>query len=177
MRDDCPDTQLCYAKPMKRLWLIFGGVTAVGLVVIVVMLLGPKPPVPAEIKRAVTSTILVPQARNVTVARESMKYDPQLKLLTYSAVAYGIKTIVSQQPTPESFIDIPQVYDKVVASMNEYKKFDTDSGTVHLTRPKDLGGKQAAVMNAKGTLTFVKPERDLSEDQWRKLFNNLAVVK
>lgn len=162
---------------MKRLWLIMMGVTAIGLLVIIVMLLGPKPPVPAEIKRAVTSTLLVPKARDVAVNRESMKYDSQLTLLTYSAIAYGVKTVVSQQPTPESFIDIPQVYDKVVASMNEYKKFDTDSGTVHLTRPKDLGGKQAAVMNTKGTLMFVKPERDLSEDQWRKLFNNLEIIK
>lgn len=153
------------------------GVTAIGLLVIIVMLLGPKPPVPAEIKRAVTSTLLVPKARDVVVNRESMKYDSQLNLLTYSAIAYGVKTVVSQQPTPESFIDIPQVYDKVVASMNEYKKFDSDSGTVHLTRPKDLGGKQAAVMNTKGTLMFVKPERDLSEDQWRKLFNNLEIIK
>lgn len=162
---------------MKRLWLIMIGVTAIGLLVIIVMLLGPKPPVPAEIQRAVTSTIMVPKARDVVVARESMKYDSKLKLLTYSAMAYGVKTVVSQQPTPESFIDIPQVYDKVVANMNEYKKFDTDSGTVYLTRPTDLGGKQAAVMNTKGTLMFVKPERDLSEDQWRILFNNLEIIK
>ena len=32
-------------------------------------------------------------------------------------------------------------------------------------------------MNAKGTLMFVKPERDLSDDQWRKLFNGFEVVK
>jgi len=70
-----------------------------------------------------------------------------------------------------------QDYDKVVTSMNGYGKFDCDSGTVHLTRPKDLAGKQAAVMNAKGTLMFVKPASDLSEDQWRKLFNGLEVIK
>jgi hypothetical protein len=162
---------------MKRLWLVVGSIVAIGLVVIVIMLLGPKPPVPAEIKSAVTSTILVPQAHDVVVSRESMNYDSQLKLLTYTATAYGVKTVVSEQPTPESFIDIPQVYDKVVTGMNEYGTFDSDSGTVNLTRPKDLGGKQAAVMNTKGTLMFVKPERDLSDDQWRKLFNGLEVIR
>src|ERR1019366_1869438 len=105
---------------MKRLWLIVGSLAAIGLVVIVVMLLAPKPPVPAEIKSVVTSTIMVPQTRNVEVSRASMSYDSQLKLLTYTVVAYGVKVVVSEQPTPSSFIDIPQVYDKVVANMNEY---------------------------------------------------------
>ncbi len=149
----------------------------IGLVVIGVMLVAPKPPVPVEIKRAVTSTIMVPQVREVEVSRDSMIYDSKLKLLSFTVAAYGVKTVVSEQPTPESFIDIPQVYDKVVTNMNEYSKFDSDSGTVHLTRPKDLKGKQAAVMNAKGTLMFVKPDRDLSDEQWRKLFNGLEVVK
>lgn len=149
----------------------------IGSVVIGVMLIAPKPPVPAEVKRAVTSTLMVPQVRDVDVARESMKYDGSLKLLTYTVSAYGVKTVVSEQPTPENFIDIPQVYDKVVEGMNEYSKFDTDSGTVHLTRPKELNGKQTAVMNAKGTLMFVKPEKDLSDDQWRKFFGSLEVIK
>jgi len=162
---------------MKRLWLIIGSLVTIGLVVIGVMLVAPKPPVPVEIKRAVTSTIMVPQVREVEVSRDSMIYDSKLKLLSFTVAAYGVKTVVSEQPTPESFIDIPQVYDKVVTNMNEYSKFDSDSGTVHLTRPKDLKGKQAAVMNAKGTLMFVKPDRDLSDEQWRKLFNGLEVVK
>jgi len=33
------------------------------------------------------------------------------------------------------------------------------------------------VMSTKGTLMFVKPERDLSDDQWRKLFNSLEITK
>ena len=162
---------------MKRLRLIVVIVAVLGLVVIVAMLLGPKPPVPAEVKRAVTSTILIPKTRNVVVSRESMSYNSQIKLLTYQAIVYGTKTVVSEQPTPESFIDIPQVYDKLVASMNEYSKFDSTSGTVHLTRPSNLKGKQTALMNAKGTLMFVKPESDLTEDQWRKFFNGIDVVK
>lgn len=162
---------------MKRLRLIVVIVAVLGLVVIVAMLLGPKPPVPAEVKRAVTSTILIPKTRNVVVSRESMSYNSQIKLLTYQAIVYGTKTVVSEQPTPESFIDIPQVYDKLVASMNEYSKFDSTSGTVHLTRPSNLKGKQTALMNAKGTLMFVKPESDLTEDQWRKFFNGIEVVK
>ena len=162
---------------MKRLWLITGCLTVIALAVVVGIEFRPKSVVPAAITRAITSTILVPKSNDVVVAGESIKYDTSLKLLSYAAIAYGVPTVVSEQPTPESFIDIPQVYDKVVANMNEYSTFDSATGTVHLTRPKDLGGKQAAVMNAKGTLMFVKPARDLSNDQWRRLFNNLEIVK
>jgi hypothetical protein len=85
--------------------------------------------------------------------------------------------VLSEQPTPDSFTDVPQVYDKVVDSMQEYQKFDVDVGTVHLTRPPSLNGKQAAVLNTKGTLLFAKPDKDLSEDQWRRFFNSFVVEK
>lgn len=163
----------------RRLRVIIGVVVSVGIVLIVGLWLFPdKPPIPGPIKAKLTSTLLVPRGGDYQVKRESAKYDPKLKVLTYEVAINGVgSAVVSEQPTPDSFIDIPQVYDKVVANMNEYGTFDSDIGTVHLTRPKDLGGKQAAVMNAKGTLMFVKPERDLSDDQWRKLFNGLEVVR
>lgn len=141
------------------------------------MLLAPKPPVPIEIKCGVTSTILVHKDRDIGVNREPMKYDTASKLLSYFAIAYGVKILVSEQPTSESFIDIPKTFDKVAANMNEYAKFDSNTGTVHLMRPEELAGKQTAVMNSKGTLMFVKPDRDLSEDQWNKLFSKLEVIK
>ena len=162
---------------MKRLWRTVGTIASIGGVIIIGLIIAPKPLVPAEIKRAVTSTILIPVGNDVAVKRESMRYDAKIKLLTFSTTEAGANVVFSEQPTPDSFTDIPQVYDKVVINMNEYASFSSDVGTVHLTRPKDLQGKQAAVMNTKGTLMFAKPEHDLSEDQWRKLINGLVVVK
>jgi hypothetical protein len=109
------------------------------------------------------------------VDRKTVKYDSGLKLLSFTASVGGISTVFSEQPTPDSFNDAPQIYDKVLERMNDYSKFDVVAGTVHLTRPSDLGGKQAAVMNTKGTLLFAKPDRDLSTDQWRRLFLGVNV--
>jgi hypothetical protein len=162
---------------MKRLWLVVAAIVAIGLIVAGVMLLAPKPPIPGPIKKQVTSTIVVPQLADAVIDRQSVKYDDKLKLLTYTLAAYGVNMVVSEQPTPDSFTDIPQVYDKVTAGMGEYSKFETDIGTVHITRPKELHGKQAAVLNTKGTLLFAKPERDLSDDQWRKFFGSFTVEK
>ena len=162
---------------IRKWWIVAGSFTGLGLLIIVGIIFAPKPAVPIEIKRAVTSTILIPRRDGVTVSRDSMNYDAKLKRLTYTAMVFGVSVFVSEQSTPESFVDIPQAYDKLVNAMNEYQKFDTDVGTVHLTHPKELAGKQAGVMNAKGTLMFLKPDSDLSDDQWRKLFSSLEVIK
>ena len=85
---------------MKRSWLVVGIVVAVVLTVVAIVVLRPKPVVPSEIKRSITSTLLVPKSPDVVVARESMKYDSELRLLTYTVTAYDIKTVLSEPPTP-----------------------------------------------------------------------------
>jgi hypothetical protein len=161
---------------MKRLWFnVAGG--GILLIVIAVALIIPKAPIPDKVKQQVTSTILVPAANTAKIQPGTAKYDDKLKLLSYTTNFQGVNTIISEQPTPDSFVDIPQVYDKVVTQMGEYQSFDVDIGTVHLTRPSDLKGRQAAVLNTKGTLLFAKPSSDLTDDQWRKLFNSFAVSK
>jgi hypothetical protein len=139
--------------------------------------LAPKPVLPKSITKQTTFTVFVPTTSEIMVDTASTKYDAKLKLLSYNATVNGIHIVLSMQPTPESFADIPQFYDKVVAKMNEYSKFESINGTVHLTRPIDLGGKQTAVVDTKGTLIFVKPESDLTDDQWRQFFKNIDVLR
>jgi hypothetical protein len=162
---------------MKRWWLVVAGLAGIGMVIAVVLLAAPKPPIPSLIKQQAVSTILVPRGGGTAVERESVVFDAQRKQLSYNATFTGTKLRVSEQATPESFTDIPQTFDKLTAAMGEYGKFDTDVGTVHLTRPKELGGKQAAVLNAKGTLLFAKPAAELSDDQWRQFFRTFEAAK
>ncbi|HEY2004221.1 MAG TPA: hypothetical protein VGH44_03835 [Candidatus Saccharimonadia bacterium] len=152
-------------------WRSVVGLTIVGAVAIVVLVLLPKPPIPGAIKKQLTSTLLVPKDSRFVVDRQSAKYDASLKLLTFNTAAFGQQVVISEQPSPDTFADIPDYYSKLVNGMNSYSDFDTAIGTVHLTRPLQLGGKQAAVLNAKGTLLFAKSASDLSDDQWRQFFN------
>lgn len=162
---------------MKRFWWrIISGVAVISLVVVFVVDLGqPTSPISSKVKRQLTSTLLMPLDYSVKIDRASVNYDGVGKLLVYNVLTDGTKIVVSEQPTPDQFVDIPGVFDKLVASMNEYKSFDVDVGTVHLTKPKSINGKQAAVLNAKGTLLFAKSEAKLSDDQWRGFFNHLQV--
>jgi hypothetical protein len=72
-------------------------------------------------------------------------------------------------------VDIPAAYTKLLSSLNQFDSFDSPNGTVALTHPKELNGAESAVMNAKGTLLFVRPNGNVSSDDWRRLFNNLHV--
>lgn len=162
---------------MKRLWWIIVVLVAAVAIGFSVYLLLPRSPIPGSIKKQLSSTLLVPKSSEIVINRRSVKLDPKLDLLTFTVTASGTKVVVSEQPTPESFTDIPAFYGKVLGGLNEYKKFETEQGTVHLTKPQELHGKQAAVLNTKGTLLFAKPDRDLSDSQWRQFFNSFEIVK
>lgn len=133
---------------------------------------------PPAVARQVTYPVLMPSDETTTVINpESISFQADADLLSYTAVLEsGAKIFVNQQPTPESFVDIPQAYDKLIASLQPYANFESINGKVSLTKPKEFNGQQSAVMNAKGTLMFVRSEAELSDDQWRKVFNNLRII-
>ena len=158
-------------------WRIIAGLSAAGIIAAVVMLTLPKPPIPGAIKQQLTSTLMLPNTSRYPVARSSTKYDTGLKLLTFDVTAFHSKLIVSEQPTPDQFVDVPAVYQKVLDGMSDYADFDVSLGTVHLTTSPQLHGGQTAVLNAKGTLVFAKPATGLSEDQWHQFFTSFAVAQ
>ena len=129
-------------------------------------------------KRPLTFSLFWPSTQSqITPYKQSIKYDPTNKLITYNAkTASGAHLIITEQETPTSFNDIPQVYTQLLLSMSQYSSFDSQSGTVYLTHPKELNGGQAAVMNSKGTLIFIKPDKPMTDDNWHVLFNNLKIV-
>lgn len=152
-------------------------VVVVAIAAILYYFLRPQSVIPSATKAQLTSPLLMPTDQTVAVIdRTSVKYDPKIKMLTYDVQFEDIKVVISEQPTPESFIDIPDVYTKMLESMNEYKKFELAIGVIHLTRPTDLKGKQSAVVNSKGTLLFASPKEDLTEDQWRRFFRTVDLV-
>jgi hypothetical protein len=122
--------------------------------------------------------VLYPDSQSpATVKTGSIKYDAGTQVLTYIIADAGVPITISEQSTPQAFIDIPQSYATLINSLNNYASFDSLQGTVALTYPKELNGQQSAVMNTKGTLMFAHPTNgSLSENQWKNLFNSLEVI-
>jgi hypothetical protein len=137
----------------------------------------PRPAIPATVRDRLEFTpfVLKPDG-SLTADAASYKYDASQK--GFSFVAHnedGVELTISQQATPQSFIDIPDLYSKLVDNMGRYGAFDNQLGTVYLTRPKDQATGQTGVINAKGVLMFVRSSKDLQESQWRRSFQSFAL--
>jgi hypothetical protein len=65
----------------------------------------------------------------------------------------------------------------LIQQLNESAEFDTDTGTVYLTRPAQLTSGQMAILNAKGTTVYATSSKDLKQDDWQQLFKNIQVLK
>jgi hypothetical protein len=154
---------------------------AVAVLVAAILVATPDKPIPPQIKKQLTSALIVPQGSDSDLAvieQDSPKYDKREHLLTYNVKYAGHKLVVGQQPTPPQFTEIPKFYETFRNQAGEYASFDSTLGTVYLIKPQGLKGSQnAAVLNAKGTLIMVKSDDKLSEDDWKKFFLTLDVEK
>jgi hypothetical protein len=106
----------------------------------------------------------------------SIKYDKSAQVLSYDIKYAGQQEVVSQQATPQSFNDIPQVYSQLIAKMQGQSSFSTPAGTVNITYPTEYNGTQTAVMNSEGVLMFVRPTKNMSDSQWQKLFDQFTTL-
>lgn len=137
-----------------------------------------RPLVPRQVRRQLDFVALVPDSSQAAIIdRTSVKYDSSNKVLSYEAKYQSSRLIVTNQAAPETFSDVPKVYDKFLEDLHAYTSFDSSLGKVSLTRPPKADSQQVAIISTKGTLMFVRANHDLSNDQWRKFFNNLQTVK
>lgn len=163
---------------VKTKWIIGGAVVLTFGAGLIGWLWLSRPLFSHKIRQQVNFVILYPANSSVTTLdRKSIKYDSTEKILTYNASIGTNQLIVTNQATPSNFTDIPQLFDKVIGGMHPYVTFDSSNGKVSLTRPPNTNNQQVAVLNNHGTLMFVRANHDLSEDQWRKFFNNLNELK
>jgi len=138
-----------------------------------------KTPIPNDIKKNISFMVFYPDHKKTgySLVQDSFKYNPDSKVLLFNADSADNQLVITEQATPDPFNDIPQYWPSFTSELNSYTEFDSSDGKVALTRPAELKGGQSAVFNGKGTLMFIHPKKDLSDDEWRKLFNNLKIIK
>lgn len=157
-------------------WVVAGAVAVGGLLVVALVFLKPHSPVPAAIARQLHFSVFYPDGTDgYSVKPATVSYDGQAKVLLLHAQKGDSDLTISEQATPDTFNDIPEYYSKLVEKLNGYADFDSANGHVSLTLPQELHGGQSAVFNSKGTLMFVHPNHNLSNDAWRKFFDGLMM--
>lgn len=114
----------------------------------------------------------------IKIDKSTFKYDKGNELLSYIGYTGSKnKLIISEQPTPDALIDGQPAYDLLISRLQGYSSFNSINGKVSLTRPKEFRGTSFAVMNAKGTLFFIRPAKNLPDKDWQHIFNSLEVLK
>lgn len=98
------------------------------------------------------------------------------RVLTFVAKRGSQTVTFSEQAVPESMVDVPAVYDKLIESWNNYASVEGEMGKVALTRASK-SAKQTAVFKAKGTLVFMRAESDMTNDDWRQWILSLESLK
>jgi hypothetical protein len=131
------------------------------------------PLLPSSIASQVSFIAYLP-SREWETPQGQMTY--QKDVLTIHSSKSGTALTISEQATPEVFNDVPDYYPALISKLNKYASLDTANGTAYLTKPTELNGQQAVLNNA-GTLIFVHPSKNLSNGDWRRLFNGLQVIK
>lgn len=120
--------------------------------------------------------VTAPTSFNPVSQPYSIKYDKSAQVLSYDIKYLGQQIVVSQQATPQSFNDIPEVYTQLITKMQGEASFSTPAGTVNITYPSEYKGAQTAVMNNDGVLMFARPVKNLSSTQWQKLFDQFVTL-
>jgi len=133
---------------------------------------------PSSILKKIAFQVYVPpQGDTWSLDSDSVKYNNEEGILTYTMLSGGISAYITEQNTPDQFNDIPQYYPALLGKLNQYSQIETKIGTVALTSPTELKGGQTAVLNSHGTLMFIKPTKKLSDNEWKQLINSFEVIK
>lgn len=162
----------------KQVSLALTGLVIIVLVAVVTRhSLGSPNFLPTTIAKQVSYGVYYPKdSGQLAVDSKSIVYNPKAAVLSFTAKLADNKLLnINQQATPQSFVDIPQAYDKLISSLQPYASFESLNGRVSLTHPKELQGSQSAVLNAKGTLLFARSNAELTENQWKQVFNSLQI--
>lgn len=166
---------------MKKRYIVTlavcGGLVLIGVVLYFVFRPG-KPNVLQQTQKKVGFTIFAPASDNKTwqLDKENIEYDATAGVITLHILRDANKIVMSEQATPPPFTDIPNYNSIFLSKLNEYQELTVSLGTIELTHPTELKGGQSAVMNTRGTLMFLHPDTNLSDDDWKSVFNSLQTL-
>jgi hypothetical protein len=139
---------------------------------------GPNNPLPSEIKDQVSYKVIYPGTGKINKA--SYKYQSVDNTLVFNVNDGDNQVVFTQQPAPSNLGSDGQVYYPALG-LHPYAQFKSSLGQVALAKfwqsgtLKPIG--QSAVLASKGTLLIAHSEKDMSNSQWKAMFDSLKITK
>ncbi|MBX4197196.1 hypothetical protein KW801_01410 [Candidatus Saccharibacteria bacterium] len=137
-------------------------------------------PLPDSLKNQISYKVVYPTSKTGTVDKDSYQYQVDQKTLTYSFNSAETKIVFIEQPAPASLGTGNQVYFPAIG-VHPYAQFQSKLGPVALTKFYQSGSLksagQSAILVAEGTMVIAHPNQDLTNTQWKVLFDGLKIAK
>jgi hypothetical protein len=136
-------------------------------------------PVPENIKKQLSYKVIYP-AKTEQLDPTSYSYNSDGKVLSYKINHNDAVVVVTEQPAPESLGASTQAYYPALG-VHPYAQFQTNLGVVALTKFYHTGSLkpfgQTGFLASHGTLLIAHSEKDLTNAEWKTLFESLKVAK
>lgn len=138
-------------------------------------------PVPYEISKKLTfSPLILPDGTKNYVATD-YKFDTVedgTKILSFLVTLKNNSVSVSEYTQPPAFSEITDYKSQFLNNViNQYATIPTANGTIFLGRMTKQKNGQMAIMVEKGLVIFMRPEKEMSENEWRNLGDSLEAQK
>jgi hypothetical protein len=139
-----------------------------------------KTPLPSDIKEHVTFKVIYPSSHAARIDKNSFVYQSKQKVLTFNVSFASKKVAYSEQEVPQALGADTQAYYPVLG-IHPYAQFKSSLGQVALTKfwqsstLKPEG--QSAVLASKGTFLIAHSEKNLTNSQWKELFQSVKITK
>lgn len=138
-------------------------------------------PIPSEISSQLTFSPLVISKNTDNYSTTDYKFstaEGKVQILSYLIHLKGSTVSISEYVQPTEFVEIPEYKDRFLTNIiKQYATIQTANGTIYLGRAVKQNDKQLAVMIERGLLVFMSPDKEITEEQWRKLGDKLEIQK
>lgn len=136
-------------------------------------------PIPKELRSEIKFSPLVIPKNSDSLKTSDYKFDKAENIeqtLSYIIHIDNNTVTLSEYVQPPQFTEIPEYKDRFLSNVFEQQSsVQSASGVIYLGRTKQK--EQIGVMIEKGLLVFLNPEKNLSDDQWRAIGDQLEIQK
>jgi hypothetical protein len=134
-------------------------------------------PIPADIAKQVSYRVIYP-SKTHQIAPASFDYEPDQKTLSF-IVNHNHKNVVfTEQPAPDTLAANGQVYYPALG-LHPYAQFQTNLGPVALAKFWKSGSLdpvgQSGVLATNGVLLVAHTDKNMTNTEWKDLFNSLQL--
>lgn len=137
-------------------------------------------PLPADISKQLSFRSIYPTSQAGKITGPGYTYLASQKTLSFTVSTAGTSVVFTEQPAPSSVGSGSQVYYQALG-LHPYAQFVSKLGPVALVKFYHTGtltpAGQSGILAADGTLLTAHSEKNLTNEQWKDLFNSLKISK